>query len=119
MTSPIVLIAAVLIAAASIWGAAYLLSLWHEDRDEQLARGRHPGWPLSRVLAYLAIGATLASTLLGVLTLLRLIAFPSFREIQVALSPLTVTALLYLDVVFTVLAVYLRVIRRRTGQRPL
>ena len=107
------------IALASIWGSAYLLSLWHEDRDEQRSRGVNPGWPISRVVAYLAIAACIASNTLAGVTVLRLLNVPDFAAIRDALQPLTLTALVYLDVVFVILAVYLRVVRARSGRRPL
>ena len=101
-----VVILGVTVGLASFYGAAYLLSLWHED-----ARSGTTGWPLSRVLAYLAIAGTLASNTLAALTLLRLLDVPNFIEIRDALQPLTFAALVTLDVLFTVLALYLRVVR--------
>jgi hypothetical protein len=110
----------VVIAAASIWGAAYLLSLWHEDRDEMLTRAVTPGWPLSRVIGYLAVAACIASNTLASVTVLRLFLDGSdFATIRDALQPLTLAALVYLDIMFTLLAVYLRAVRARSGQRPL
>lgn len=101
-----ILIFAIVVGAVSLGGAAFLLSLWHEDR----ASGTR-GWPLSRVLAYLAIAGTIAANVLGVVSFLRLLDVPNFREIQVALTPFTVVALLVLDLLFPVLALYLRAVR--------
>lgn len=101
----------IVIAAASIWGAAYLLKVWHDDRTERRAEGKPDGWPFSRVLAYVAICCTLASNYLVVPTALRLLGIPNFRDIQVALTPFTLTALLVLDVAFVVIALYLRLVR--------
>lgn len=111
----VVLLIAVAAAAISIWGAAYLMSLWHDDRDELLARRPpvEPGWPFSRVLAYLGIVATLSSNLVGAVALLRLLEVPSFRDAQLALTPFTLASLLYLDLVFPLIALYLRSRRRR------
>lgn len=110
------------IAFASIWGAAYLLSLWHEDRRDLIATGHHVSlrtWPVSRVIAYLAVGACIASNVLAAVTSLRLIAVPNFLAIRDALNPLTLPALVYLDLVFVILAVYLRLVRARNGRRVL
>ena len=109
-----VLLLGIAIGLASVYGAAYLLSVWHEDRDSGTR-----GWPLSRVLAYLAIAGTLASNFLSAVSLLRLLNVPDFRAIQLALSPFTLAALLTLDVLFTILALYLRYVRSRSGRRPL
>lgn len=109
----LVLFLALAIGLASVGGAAYLLALWHEDRDTGTT-----GWPLTRVLAYLAIAGTLASNFLGFLSLLRLVEFPNFRDIQLALSPFSLVALLTLDVLFTLLALYLRAVRMTGYMTP-
>lgn len=112
----------VVIALASIWGAAYLLSLWHEDQRDMIAGGHGASWrtwPLSRVVAYLAIVACIASNVLGAVALLRLLDVPNFLAIRDALQPLTLPALVFLDVMFTLLAIYLRILRARSGERPL
>ena len=101
-----IVILAVTIGVVSFGGAAFLLSVWHEDR----AAGAR-GWPISRVIAYLSIAGTLASNFLSVVAVLRVIEFPNFREIQLALTPMTTVALLTLDVLFVVLALYLRAVR--------
>lgn len=101
-----VLVIAVGIGLVSFMAAAFLLSLWHEDQ----ASGTQ-GWPLSRVLAYLAIVGTLAANLIGAVALLRLADVPNFRELQLALSPMTLGAILILDLLFPVLALYLRAVR--------
>lgn len=110
------------IAVVSIWGAAYLLSVWHEDRADMISKGESVTllrtWPFSRVLAYVAIACMLASNYLTWPTTLRLIEFPNYREIQTALTPFTLTALLVLDVAFVVIALYLRVIRGRGVRVP-
>jgi hypothetical protein len=109
-----VLVIALMIAApASIWAAAYLLSLWREDRNSGT-----DGWPVSRIIAYLAIGSTVAASLLAALTGLRLADVPNYREIQLSLTPFSVTAVLYLMIVFTVLAVYLRAVRATGYMSP-
>lgn len=102
----LVLLFAIAIGFVSFWGAAYLLKVWHEDRDTGTT-----GWPFSRVLAYLAIAGALASNLLGAVSLLRLVDFPNFREIQLALTPLTISALVILLLLFPTLAIYLRAVR--------
>ncbi len=102
----LVLVLAVVIGVVSFGGAAYLLSLWHDDR-----RSGTDGWPLSRVIAYLAIAGTVASNYLAGITLLRLLEVPSFREVQANLTPLTIVAILTLVVLFTILALYLRAVR--------
>lgn len=110
------------IAVASIWGAAYLLSLWHEDRADMLSSGQSvtwQTWTVSRVIAYLAIVACIASNTLAAVATLRLLDAPDFLAIRDALQPLTLPALIYLDLVFTLLAIYLRVVRARSGRRPL
>jgi hypothetical protein len=109
----LVIILAVVIGAVSFGGAAFLLSLWHEDQASGTT-----GWPLSRVIAYLAVAGTLASNLLSFVSVLRLVDVPNFRDIQLALTPLTVTALLVLDVLFTVLALYLRAVRATGYMTP-
>lgn len=107
------------IAIASIWGAAYLLRIWHEDRDDMIRAGQSVTflrtWPFSRVLAYVAIACTLASNTVAIPLTLRLVNFPNFREIGIALTPFTVTSLLVLDVAFVVIAIYLRIVRSRAG----
>lgn len=108
-----VLLLALVIGLGSFYGAAYLLSLWHDDR----ATGT-TGWPLSRVLAYLAIAGTLASNLLSAVSVLRLANVSDFRDIQLALTPLTLTALLVLDAIPTVLALYLRAVRATGYMTP-
>lgn len=110
----VIYVIGVAIGVASFGGAAYLLSVWHEDQ-----RSGTRGWPLSRVIAYLAIAGTLASNTLGAVTLLRLAGVENFRAMQLALTPLTLTAILTLDALFTILALYLRVIRARSGKRAL
>lgn len=110
------------IAVASIWGAAYLLSLWHEDQHDMIAQGQKVTWrtwPVTRVIASLAIGACLASNVLGTVALLRLQGTPNFLAIRDALQPLTLPALVFLDVMFVLLAGYLKFIRVRSGKRPL
>lgn len=102
----VVLLFAVVVGVVSFGGAAYLLAVWHEDQ----ATGT-TGWPLTRVIAYLAVAGTLASNLLSFVSFLRLADVPNFRDIQLALTPLTITALLILDSLFTVLALYLRAVR--------
>ena len=119
-----VLFLAIAVAIASIWGAAFLLRIWHEDRDDlQAAHVKDPKanppvrflrtWPFSRVLAYVAVLACLASNTVGLPLILRLIEFPNFREIGLALTPFTITSLLWLDVAFVVIAIYLRIVRSR------
>jgi len=106
------------IAVLSIGGSAYLLSLWHEDARAIKASGGVVSnlrtWPFSRVLAYVGIGCTLSSNYLLVPTTLRLIGIANFREVQVALTPLTLAALLFLDMSFLIIALYLRLIRGRS-----
>lgn len=102
----IVLLLVLAIGAVSLWGAAYLMSVWHEDRQMGTT-----GWPLSRILAYLAIVGTIASNWLAGLTLIRLANVPNYRDIQVALTPLTLIAIILLLSLFPILASYLRVIR--------
>ncbi len=119
----LILFVGTVIGLASLYGAAYLLSLWHEDRAERragnevaIAHGAPDpgdGWPLSRVLAYLAIASTLASNYLLIPTALRLVDFPNFRDIVALLTPFTIAALIVLDCLFTILALYLRAIRGR------
>ena len=109
----LVLILAVVLAVVSFYGAAYLLSVWHEDK-----RSGTDGWPLSRVLAYLAIVGTLAANWLAGLTLIRLAEVPGYRDIQIALTPLTIIVILALDLLFPVLALYLRVIRASGYMTP-
>lgn len=113
---------ALAIAAASIGAAAYLLALWREDAADLKAVGRWRGilrtWPFSRVLAYVAIGCTISSNVLGAVTLFRVLGTgplgpDTVRHIQAALTPFTLTALVFLDVAFVILAIYLRIIRRR------
>lgn len=99
------------IALTSIWGAAYLLRVWHEDAAAMRAAGTWQSWPFSRVLAYVAIACTLASNYLVLPTLLRLLGFPLA---QAALTPITVAALVTLDVAFVVIAIYLRIVRSRS-----
>jgi hypothetical protein len=106
----VVLLISVAIGVVSFGGAAYLLSLWHEDR-----RSGTTGWPLSRVLAYLAVAGTLASNTLGAVSLLRLLEVPNFLAIRDALQPLTLAAVIVLDLLFTALALYLRVVRARSA----
>lgn len=112
-----VLLLAIGIAIVSIWGAAYLLSVWHDDRADLLRRGHEVStfrtWPFSRVLAYVSIACMLSSTYLGTLTVLRLIGLPEQEEIRVALTPFTLAALLVLDVAFVIIAAYLRFLRGR------
>lgn len=102
------------IALASIWGAAYLLRIWHEDATDMKRHGEAVTflrtWPFSRVLAYVAIACMLASNFLLVPTALRLAGRP---DLQVALTPFTLTSLIVLDVAFVVIALYLRVVRSR------
>lgn len=117
----VVLLLAVAIAGASIWGAAYLLRVWHEDRAHMIASGEPVTllrtWPFSRVLAYVAISCTLASTYLGWLTIARLLNLSVLgltnEQMRVELTPFTLAALLVLDAAFVVIALYLRVIRSR------
>ena len=101
-----VLLLFVLIGLVSFGGAAYLLTVWHEDR----ASGTR-GWPLTRVVAYLAIAGTLASNHLAGLTVLRLSGNPRYPEVVAALTPMTIVALLVLLALFPILAAYLRVVR--------
>lgn len=110
------------IALASIWGSAYLLSLWHEDQRDMIAHGQPVSlrtWPVSRVIADLAVGACISANVLGFVTILRLGAFPGFVAIRDALLPLVVPSLVYLDLAFVILAAYLRIVRARSGQRLL
>lgn len=109
-----VLIGAI-IAAGSVWGAAYLLSLWHEDA-RSLRRVSWRTWPFSRVLAYVSIACTLASNYLIVPSALRLLSVEGFHDIVAALTPFTIIAIIVLDVAFVVIAIYLRVIRKRRGR---
>jgi hypothetical protein len=103
----LIIVIGVVIGVVSFGGAAFLLSLWHEDH----ATGTR-GWPLTRVLAYLAIAGTLASNVLAAVALLRLMLPTSeFIVIRDALQPLTFTALITLLLLFPVLAVYLRAVR--------
>lgn len=110
------------IAILSIGGSAYLLWIWHEDaRSMKVGGGAVSAWrtwPFSRVLAYVAIGAMLSSNYLFVSTILRLLDVPNYREIQLALTPLTLAALLFLDMAFLIIALYLRVIRGRGERVP-
>lgn len=111
-----VLVLGVLIALGSFGGSAYLLALWHEDAGLLRASGTRVSWriwPFSRVLAYLSIGSTLASNLLAFGALIRIANVANYHEIQIALTPLTLIALLFLDSVFLVIAAYLRLIRRQ------
>lgn len=110
------------IALASIWGAAYLLSLWHEDQRDMQARGVKVTirtWTVSRVLADLSVAACISSNILAAVTFLRLLNVPNFIEIRDALQPLTLPALVFLDLAFVILALYLRAVRAIYGKRPL
>lgn len=103
------------IALASIWGAAYLLKLWHEDaallRQQGVDVTHLRTWPFSRVLAYVAVACTLASNFLIVPTVLR---FTGVINATIVLAPLSITAFLVLDISFVVIAAYLRIVRSRS-----
>lgn len=111
---------------ASLAGAGYLLSLWHEDQRDLMARGEYHGirtWTVARVLAYVAVVVTVASNYLGFLTFGRILGFTfaglTFDQIRSLLTPFTLGSLIILDSAFTVLAAYLWIIRKRSGRRPL
>lgn len=102
----VVLLLILAISLVSLYGAAYLLALWHEDRASGTT-----GWPLSRIIAYLAVTGTIASNWLAGLTLIRLANIPNYRDLQVTLTPLTLIAIVLLLSLFPILATYLRVVR--------
>lgn len=111
---------------ASLAGAGYLLSLWHEDQRDLMARGQYHGlrtWTVARVLAYVALVTTVASNYLGFLTFGRLLGLTfqglSFDQIRTLLTPFTLGSLIVLDSAFTVIAAYLWIIRKRSGRRVL
>ena len=111
MTGTVLL--ATVIGGVSLYGAAYLLALWHEDR----AAGTN-GWPLSRVVAYLAVVGTIGSNYLAGLTYIRLLDVPNWQAIQVALTPLTFAFIVALILLFPALALYLRAVRATGYMTP-
>lgn len=101
----------VVVAPVSLAASVYL---WELHREDRLADRRVPlpRLRLSLVLALMSTIATLVSFYLGTLALMRISGIPTnFREISLALTPITLLAFVALDLISLLAALYLRWLR--------